>query len=152
MALRSVLLALAAGASVLTLASCAAPAAPAPAPAPTVTAPAADPADPPATTEPATPGATAAPVPELEVDVCAHIEEAPDGVYPVFDAGSATVVRAGDDLELRSVDAAAGWTSRVEDQDHDSVEIEFRQGTVQYDLDVEIDDGLFEAHICRDDD
>lgn len=132
----------------------------APQPAVTVTAPAADSGG--STSTPA-PGerssapdeASAAPVPSpsLLPDQCAPLTEAADGVYAAGDAGSATVVRVGPrGLELRSVDAAAGWTAHVDDQDGDSVEVTFRQGPVRYDLDIEIDDGAFQGTVCRDDD
>ena len=58
----------------------------------------------------------------------------------------------GGRLQLGAVEAADGWTTRIADEDADSVEIEFVQGTLRYDLDIEIDDGRFEASICRDDD
>lgn len=80
------------------------------------------------------------------------VDEAPDGVYAVLDAGSATVTRDGGRLQLGAVEAADDWTTRIADEDADSVEIEFAQGTLRYDLDIEIDDGRFEASICREDD
>jgi hypothetical protein len=40
----------------------------------------------------------------------------------------------------------------VTDQEDDEVEIEFRRGGEEVDLEVEIDDGRVEAEVCVDDD
>lgn len=84
---------------------------------------------------------------------CVDIPEAPDGRYTVADAGTAVVTREGDRLVLGEVTPAEGWTHSVDDRDDDDeVEVEFRRGADELDLEVEIDDGRVEAEICADDD
>ncbi|MGV0722060.1 hypothetical protein ABQF17_12735 [Mycolicibacterium elephantis] len=85
-------------------------------------------------------------------DQCVRVEPAPDGRYQVFDAGSAVVTFADGRLTLESVTPADGWTHRVDDQEPEEVEIAFRRGTEELDLEVEIDDGRLEVSICNDDD
>ncbi|UOY02585.1 hypothetical protein [Blastococcus sp. PRF04-17] len=86
-------------------------------------------------------------------DECVVIPEAADGAYTVYEAGTAVVTREGDRLVLGEVSAADGWTSRVDDQDDDEIEIDFRRnGSDALDLEVELDDGRKEVKICADDD
>ncbi|BBY83775.1 hypothetical protein H7I53_20355 [Mycolicibacterium pulveris] len=120
----------------------------------------------PAPTATASPTATApqtgapAPVPQTGPaaparparDQCVRVEPAPDGRYQVFDAGSAVVTFADGRLTLESVTPADGWTHRVDDQEPEEVEIAFRRGGEELDLEVEIDDGRLEVSICNDDD
>jgi hypothetical protein len=81
------------------------------------------------------------------------VPEAADGSYTVYEAGTAVVTRDGDRLVLGEVSAAEGWTSRVDDQEDDEVEIDFRDTAGEVlDLEVEIDDGRLEIQICADDD
>jgi len=69
---------------------------------------------------------------------------------------TATVTVTDGRLAIADVQAADGWTSPVDDEDADEVEIDFRpdaQGTQDVlDLEVEIDDGRVEVQICNDDD
>ena len=116
----------------------------------TVTVPAATTAAP---AEPVESPQQAAPGPARPAfDQCVAIEPAPDGRYQVFDAGSAEVTFADGRLTLVSVTPAEGWTYEVDDQEPDEVEIEFRRGGEELDLELEIDDGRLEVDICNDDD
>jgi hypothetical protein len=100
------------------------------------------------------PGVTAVPglPPRPAPGACVDVPEAPDGRYTVYDAGSVVVRRDGDRLALGEVRTGEGWTSRVDDQDGDSVEVDLRRGDEHLDLEVEVDDGRVEAEICADDD
>lgn len=94
--------------------------------------------------------------PRPERDRCVDVPEATDGVYTVYEAGTATVTVADGRLTLVEVQAADGWTSRVDDEDADEVQIDFRpdgQGSQDVlDLEVEVDNGRVEVRICNDDD
>ncbi|ODQ92068.1 hypothetical protein BHQ18_04325 [Mycolicibacterium flavescens] len=81
-----------------------------------------------------------------------RVEPAPDGRYRVFDAGSAVVTFAENRLTLQSATPAEGWTHRVDDQEPEEVEIAFRRGAEELDLEVEVDDGRLEVSICNDGD
>lgn len=99
-------------------------------------------------------GAVAGLPPRPEPDRCATVPEAADGVYTVYEAGTATVTVADGRLVLGEVQAADGWTSRVDDEGADEVEIDFRLdgATDVLDLEIEIDDGRVDVQICNDDD
>lgn len=103
---------------------------------------------PPPPTAPPTAGAPARPA----LDDCVRVDPAPDGRYQVFDAGTAVVIFADNRLTVESVAPAEGWTHRVDDHRPDEVEIEFRRGAEELDLEVEIDDGRLEVTICNDHD
>ncbi|WP_158220760.1 hypothetical protein [Mycobacterium lehmannii] len=47
---------------------------------------------------------------------------------------------------------AEGWTHQVDDQEPEEVEISFRRGAEDLDLEIEVDDGRLEVSICNDDD
>ncbi|WP_409332789.1 hypothetical protein [Trujillonella humicola] len=84
---------------------------------------------------------------------CVDIPVPDDGVYTVYDAGTAVVRFEDGRLVLGEVRAAEGWTARVDDEEPDEVEIDFRRSADEVlDLEVEIDDGRVEAEICNDDD
>lgn len=85
-------------------------------------------------------------------DQCVRLDPAPDGRYQVYDAGTAVVTFADGRLTLESVTPAEGWTHRVDDQHPEEVEISFRRGTEDLDLEIEVDDGRVEVSICNDDD
>lgn len=116
-------------------------------PAPTTTAPATTTSE-----QPAAPQTGAAAPARPARDQCVRVDPAPDGRYQVFDAGTAVVTFADGRLTLQSVTPADGWTHRVEDQESEEVEIAFRRGAEELDLEVEIDDGRLEVSICNDDD
>lgn len=139
--------------SALMLAGCGDDGDDAQAPAPTVTV-TATPTPGTATGAPAEPTPAAAPTSadQLGPDQCLIVPEATDGRYTVGSAGTAVVTRDGNRLTVGDVQAASGWQARVEMDEPDDVEIDFRNGQQQLDLEVEIDDGRFEAQICNDDD
>jgi hypothetical protein len=83
---------------------------------------------------------------------CLLVQAGAGDQYTVADAGTAVVGREGDRLVLGQVSPAAGWTHEVTDQEADEVEVEFRRGGEEVDLEVEIDDGRVEAEVCVDDD
>lgn len=84
---------------------------------------------------------------------CVDIPTADDSRYTVYEAGTAVVTPEGDRLVVGEVAAADGWTARVDDQDDDEVEIDFRRNDEDVlDLEVELDDGRVEVEICADDD
>lgn len=84
---------------------------------------------------------------------CVDIPVPADGVYTMYEAGTAVVTFEGGRLVLGEVTAAEGWTARVDDQEPEEVEIDFRRSADDVlDLEVEVDDGRVEAEICNDDD
>lgn len=98
-------------------------------------------------------GPAAALPPRPARDTCVDIPPPADGRYTVYEAGSAVVEFRDGRLVLGEVVAAEGWTSRVDDQEADEVEIDFRRGGQEVlDLEVEVDDGRVEAKICAEDD
>ena len=70
----------------------------------------------------------------------------------MYDAGSAVVTFTEGRLTLESVTPADSWTHRVDDQEPDEVEIAFRRGAEELDLEVEVDNGRLEVSICNGDD
>jgi hypothetical protein len=91
--------------------------------------------------------------PRPERGSCVDIPVPADGVYTVYEAGTAVVTFENGSLVLGDVTAADGWTARVDDEGADEVEIDFRRGADEVlDLEVEVDDGRVEAEICADDD
>lgn len=63
------------------------------------------------------------------------------------------VTRDGDRLTLGEVTPAEGWTAEEVDTEADEVEVEFRNGTDELDLEVEIEDGgRLDVEVCADDD
>lgn len=98
------------------------------------------------------PGAAGLP-PRPRRGTCVHVDAPDDGRYTVYDAGTAVVRHDGQRLALGEVDAAQGWTSRVDHRERREVEIKFRSDAGdRLDLEVEIDDGRIKAEICADDD
>lgn len=111
----------------------------------------------PTTTAPTTDAAAAAGLPPRpERDRCVDLPEAADGVYTVYEAGTATVTATDGRLTLVDVQAADGWTSRVDDEEGEEVQVDFRpdgQDTQDVlDLEVEVDDGRVQVQVCNDDD
>lgn len=110
-------------------------------------------------TAPTTDAAAAAPAglpPRPERDRCVDLPEAADGVYTVYEAGTATVTATDGRLTLVDVQAGDGWTSRVDDEEGEKVQVDFRpdgQDTQDVlDLEVEVDDGRVQVQVCNDDD
>ncbi|MGE2719801.1 hypothetical protein [Mycolicibacterium celeriflavum] len=85
-------------------------------------------------------------------DQCVRLDPALDGRYQVFDAGSAVVTFADGRLTLESATPAEGWTHQVDDQEAEEVEIKFRRGVEELDLELDVDKGALEVKVCNDDD
>lgn len=85
-------------------------------------------------------------------DTCVDLDEAPDGVYPVADAGSATVVVRDDRLVVGAIQPGADWRHDIRSEDVDEVEIEFSREGAELDLQVELHDGGVTVEVCADDD
>ncbi len=115
-------------------------------------APAATTSPSPTTGQPPAPETGAAAPARPARDQCVRIDPAPDGRYQVYDAGSAVVTFIDGRLTLESVTPAEGWTHRVDDQAPEEVEIAFRRGAEELDLEVEVDNSRLEVSICNDDD
>ncbi|WP_197377585.1 hypothetical protein [Mycolicibacterium baixiangningiae] len=99
---------------------------------------------PPGTTPPGTAPARPA------VGQCVRLEPAPDGRYQVFDAGSAQVTYADGRLTVGPVTPAEGWTQEVADQEPAEVEIDFRRGAENLDLEIDVDRDRLEVKVCND--
>lgn len=121
----------------------------APAPITPEESPADTPRETPTTPPPATGGGDAAGVPPP--GSCADLPEAADGRYTVGDAGTAVVRRDGDRLVVEEVAPSSGWTYDVTEHGDDEVEVDFRRGGEERELEVEIDDGRVEVQLCVDD-
>lgn len=91
--------------------------------------------------------------PRPALDACVLVPVPGDGVYTVYEAGTAVITHTDGRLSLGNVQAAEGWTARVDDQSGEEVEIDFRRDGEVLDLQVEIEDGgVVEPNICADDD
>lgn len=100
-------------------------------------------------TPPPTGGAAGPPLPPP--GSCVDLPEAADGRYTVGDAGTAVVRRDGDRLVVDEVVPSSGWTHRVTEHGDDEIEIDFRRGGEELELEVEIDDGRVEVDVCVED-
>jgi uncharacterized membrane protein YkoI len=70
------------------------------------------------------------------------LAEAVPGTWPVGDAGTVTFALDGGALVLEDVSAADGWTAEVDEEDPDEIEVDFRRGDVEWEIEIEItDDG-----------
>lgn len=72
------------------------------------------------------------------------------GRWAVGDSGWIEFDRTDDGLVLLDVREASGWTARVDEEDADELEVEFRSGNVTRTIEVEIDDGRLEIDIDTD--
>lgn len=84
------------------------------------------------------------------VEGCVDLEESPDGVYAVSDAGEVVVTSDGDRLALADVRPAEGWSVRKTSAKDDKVEVELRADR-KVTLEAELDDGEVEIEVCDDD-
>ena len=80
------------------------------------------------------------------------LTEAIPGTWPVGDAGTVTVSIADGSLVLDEVVTAAGWTSDIDEQDPDEIEVHFRQGDVEWEIAIELeeDGSILEIEIDQD--
>ena len=84
-------------------------------------------------------------------DVGGPYGELRDGVWAVGVAGEVEFrVTGTDSLELVDVRAEDGWEVTEEEVDEDSIDVDFLQGPVEYELQVEIEDGILEIEIDQD--
>jgi hypothetical protein len=67
------------------------------------------------------------------------------GSWPVGDAGIVTFSLDGDRLVLDDVTTADGWTSRVEEEDADAIQVDFDRDGISWEFEVEVDDGRLEV-------
>lgn len=79
-----------------------------------------------------------------------HPVAAEPGRWAVGDSGWVEFELTDDGLRLVEVTEAEGWTARVDEDDRDEIEVEFRQGNVDRDLEVEWDDGVLEVDTSTD--
>ena len=85
---------------------------------------------------------------------CEPVEVGADGRLDLGEVGSVTVTQEGQLLTLGEVQTAEGWEYEVTDADPSDgeVEVEFRNGGQERDLEVELQGGQLRAEICDDDD
>lgn len=84
-------------------------------------------------------------------DVGGPYGELRDGVWAVGPAGEVEFRVAGPDtVELVDARANDGWTITDEEVDSDTIEIDFRQGPVEYEIEIEIEGGVLEIEIDQD--
>jgi hypothetical protein len=96
------------------------------------------PATTPPTTSPTSAPATTAPTTTVAAE---------ERTISAGEAGSVTVAVVDGALELRRVDAAAGWTAEVEERSAHEVEVEFRRGDDEVEVKVELDDGELRVRV-----
>lgn len=83
----------------------------------------------------------------LEIDLELDIDDAQPGLYEVGDAGSVEFDYYGSTLSLVDVQTNEGWQSSIEEEDSDEIEVDFARDNVEWDFEVEIDDGRLELEI-----
>lgn len=91
--------------------------------------------------------------PETEDPVagCERLEERPDGVYAVGDAGEAVLEFDGSTVRLVETRPAEGWTATDDtEDDDDEVEVTFSSDDDRsIELEAEVDDGRLEIDVCE---
>jgi hypothetical protein len=80
---------------------------------------------------------------------CERLDERPDGVYAVGDAGEIQVESDGSTVRVLEVRPAEGWTFSEDDQDDDEVEVTFRRDDRAIDFEAELDDGRLHIEVCE---
>jgi hypothetical protein len=65
----------------------------------------------------------------------------------VADAGFVEFDLTDAGLVLIDVTAADGWTARVDEEDADEIEVDFVQGSISHEIEIELDDGRVELEI-----
>jgi hypothetical protein len=71
-----------------------------------------------------------------------HPIEAQPGRWAVADAGFVEFDLTDGGLVLIDVTAADGWTARVDEEDADEIEVDFVQGSISHEIEIELDDRL----------
>jgi hypothetical protein len=91
--------------------------------------------------------------PETEQAVagCERLDERPDGVYVVGDAGEAVLEFDGSTVRLAETRPADGWTATEDtEDDDDEVEVTFSSDEDRaIQLEAEVDDGRLEIDVCE---
>jgi hypothetical protein len=74
------------------------------------------------------------------------------GTWPVGDAGTVTFAIVDDALVLEDVTAADGWQADIDEQDPDEIEVDFRRGDTEWQIEIELKDGatILEIEIDQD--
>ncbi len=83
----------------------------------------------------------------LEIETRQRIDNAPDGVYQLGDAGEVEFAREGERLTLTEVRPNEGWNVNTSEEDADEIEIDLDRGNVQWEFEAELDDGETEVHV-----
>lgn len=83
----------------------------------------------------------------LEIEIDLDIDPAEPGTFDLGPAGTATLSVDGGTVSLDDLSVADGWSVTEQDTSDGEVEIELRNGNVQWELDAEIDDGVLEVEI-----
>lgn len=97
-----------------------------------------------------TPGAVSA-LFGTPADVGGPYGELRDGVWAVGPAGEVEFrVTGSDTIELVDVRVNDGWEITGQESDSDSIDVDYRQGPVDYQIEIEIDDGVLEIEIDQD--
>jgi hypothetical protein len=71
-----------------------------------------------------------------------------DNVFQAGDAGEVELAIDGDRLVLVDVRPNDGWSHRIDDDDDDEIEIDFRDNGREIDFEAELDDGRLEIDVC----
>ncbi|MCC5947137.1 MAG: hypothetical protein JJT89_01665 [Nitriliruptoraceae bacterium] len=74
------------------------------------------------------------------------------GTWPVGDAGTVTFSIIDGALVLDDVTAEDGWSVDIDEQDADEIEVDFRRGDVEWEIEIELEDGgtILEIEIGQD--
>jgi hypothetical protein len=73
-------------------------------------------------------------------DGLVDLTEAIPGTWPVGDAGTVTFSIADGALVLDDVSANDGWRADIDEQDADEIEVDFRQGDIAWEIEIELED------------
>ena len=73
---------------------------------------------------------------------------AADNVFRVSDAGEVELAVDGNRLVLVDVRPNDGWSHRIDENDDDEIEIDFRDNGREIDFEAELDDGWLKIDVC----
>lgn len=73
-----------------------------------------------------------------------------DGVWAVGEAGTVEFALSDGGLELIEVVTAEGWSSSVDESSPDEIEVDFRRGNLDHQIEIEYEDGILEIEIDLD--
>lgn len=83
----------------------------------------------------------------LEIEIDQDVEPAEPGVVVVGVAGSVEFDVGPDGLVLADVTTADGWEAAVTGESPDELEVLFVNGLAEYDVEIELDDGVIEVEV-----